>query len=548
MPAARETHIPLLTKREPRADKIRGFHLDMKGPMYTVDYLHRIIDRLAELQFNTILYEVEDKLQFERRPPVAHAEALSKTETRNLVDYAGWRGIEFIPLVQTMGHLEYALKHDEYAPLREYAPNAYQICPLKDGATQLVLDLIDDVFDATGPVRYFHLGGDETGLLGKCRRCAAKVRQSSKSKLYIDHMQAICDHVVERGARPILWCDMILAHPEALEALSRDVVIMDWDYWTGEERTDYVHAWGRGRFSHRDLRKLDKGFRAQYEGYYADAATRDDHRFVPFFYTDFLTAQGFEVINAPATRCHGDSVCSPKNSVHIPNVMGAVKRGLKDDALGTVTTCWVVRMNHLETNWYGIAAAAYAASAGARATEAALAKRYTQYMHGIEDASLVEAFHLLDLPVPYSESNWLCAAESLLGRGRVQAARDIRVARVKGALKSTIKFVEGRREEIEQAAGMIRAVSAKTAAGRDNLEHWLLAADTMLFYSDSYLCLAKAGRAKRGTNLPRQLLEKATELRVRTRHAFADTFEPFSLEEDANRRFVAVEAALRRYV
>ena len=47
--------------------------------------------------------------------------AYSESDVTKIVSYAGANGLEVIPLVQTFGHLEMALKLDEFKMLREAA-------------------------------------------------------------------------------------------------------------------------------------------------------------------------------------------------------------------------------------------------------------------------------------------------------------------------------------------------------------------------------------------------------------------------------------------
>jgi hypothetical protein len=39
-----------------------------------------------------------------------------------------------------------------------------------------------------------------------------------------------CAIVRDLGKRPVLWADMVLKHPEALDELPRDIIFIDWNY------------------------------------------------------------------------------------------------------------------------------------------------------------------------------------------------------------------------------------------------------------------------------------------------------------------------------
>ena len=80
------------------------------------------------------------------------------------------------------------------------------------------------------PSSYFHIGGDETYLLGHCDDCKAKAESVGKSSLYVEHIKMLCDIVIKLGKKPVLWADIALKHPEALGDLPEGTIFIDWNY------------------------------------------------------------------------------------------------------------------------------------------------------------------------------------------------------------------------------------------------------------------------------------------------------------------------------
>lgn len=54
-------------------------------------------------------------------------------------------GLEVVPLVQTFGHLEFALKNAAFEALRECPDGFMDLCPLHPDAIALVAELISQV-------------------------------------------------------------------------------------------------------------------------------------------------------------------------------------------------------------------------------------------------------------------------------------------------------------------------------------------------------------------------------------------------------------------
>lgn len=60
----------------------RAVHFDTKHHLDRTEYYYRTIDKLARYKVNAIIWEVEDKLRYTRRPEVGAPNAISKQEMR----------------------------------------------------------------------------------------------------------------------------------------------------------------------------------------------------------------------------------------------------------------------------------------------------------------------------------------------------------------------------------------------------------------------------------------------------------------------------------
>ncbi len=56
-------------------------------------------------------------------------------------------GLDVIPLIQTFGHMEFILKHEEYAELRDTPEMPESICPCHEGTFPLIMEYIDQVWN-----------------------------------------------------------------------------------------------------------------------------------------------------------------------------------------------------------------------------------------------------------------------------------------------------------------------------------------------------------------------------------------------------------------
>jgi len=85
--------------------------LDSARCLESRSYYRQFIDFAAERGAKTLLWHFTDdqgcSMQFDTLPTAASANAYSKAELRELITYAGERGIMVIPELETLGHTRY---------------------------------------------------------------------------------------------------------------------------------------------------------------------------------------------------------------------------------------------------------------------------------------------------------------------------------------------------------------------------------------------------------------------------------------------------------
>jgi hypothetical protein len=520
------------------AGTILAFHYDMKRAMWSAEYMKRYAKTLADWGYNWIVYEVEDKYRYPKHPGIEHPDALSPEETRRRMDAFRAQGLKVMPLVQTLGHAEHVLTKAGYEHLRESPAHSNQYDPLSTEARDFICGLLDELIDTIQPEGYFHLGGDETWSLGQSEKCKPVVAEIGTGGLYLRHMLPILNHIIGRGLRPILWADIALSHPDIVERFPREVVWMDWDYWTGGDRWNFVHIWGKGRFVWADYQKQDlPQFRKHLERYVVDDRTRRDGTFRGFYCTDALRDMGFDVLVAPATRCYGDTMGAPSSSVHLPNCFAGARKG-RDAGLGSCVTSWTVRHSHPEANLPGAFAAAQGFSGKGTFEMKALAKDYTKRHFGAATPGFAEAMLQASVGVPWSEAREMPAP-----------------AKAKEALTAWLAKVDKQPDgrttlcaSIEKAAAGFQAAEAcftamqkKAKTNAHSLDYWLEGVGYVSFCAAFDLAVLQNRLAAESASL----LERLAAQKERTRALFAETFPPTSVNEELSVRYAFHEAIIK---
>lgn len=208
-------------------------HLDLKGIVPSPRKICAWLDFFKSCGFNRIIFEYDCRVAWESWPGAGEP-LLSRQDISLITTHAASLGLEVIPLIQIHGHLEWILKQERYAHLRE-AGFVNELCPQHPDSQPLIKAWIDEVLSLHPQARFIHLGADETWHLASCDLCQALAEADArrgKMGVYIDHVGAICRHVLGRGIQPMLWADMFC--PEDRTPLAADLpagtILANWQY------------------------------------------------------------------------------------------------------------------------------------------------------------------------------------------------------------------------------------------------------------------------------------------------------------------------------
>ncbi|KAF6217272.1 hypothetical protein GE061_001626 [Apolygus lucorum] len=203
--------------RAPYVPKQRLIHLDLKGAPPKISYLKKILKLSKEIGATSVLLEWEDMFPwYGYLKNVAATNAYTKEEVKDLLEAAKQNELEVIPLIQTFGHVELALKLKDFKHLREVPESAQALCPSNNASFDLIQTMIDQVMELHHNSKYLHIGCDEVFQMGECSKCKTQPRDS----LFLGHVARVAGIVKTRypSVKPIIWDDM-LRHlpPSSLE-------------------------------------------------------------------------------------------------------------------------------------------------------------------------------------------------------------------------------------------------------------------------------------------------------------------------------------------
>ena len=111
--------LPILEINDAPKIAFRPIQIDIKHHLEKKTYYYELMDYLAQLKINGVILEIEDKLQYKRRPEVGSEDAMTIEQWKAISEYAHERNINISPLVQGLGHASFVLKHEKNFQLRD---------------------------------------------------------------------------------------------------------------------------------------------------------------------------------------------------------------------------------------------------------------------------------------------------------------------------------------------------------------------------------------------------------------------------------------------
>lgn len=381
---------------------MRGMLLDLRMQTYNLEYVLRFIRYLGYFKKNTLLIEYSDKFPYDGiYSEIRSSFAFNEDDIRQIVDCCHENCITIIPMIQSFGHMEYLLRGASFYDLRESGQHDSQICPLHPDALEHIKTIYNQVMDYHIHSQDICIGGDEPCHLGECPKCAAFVDKSSLGDLYVHHINALAEIIVDMGYKPITCADKLLAYPEVVHKLHPSYSVMDWDYWTYDNKPPKVMNWRRLKMiSPNEVHDQIDGMASFIE----EVALDENKQLRAYPYSKYFSDRGISVIGLPSTASVGPDCCwVPQYQVHTPNIISFTEHVKRYKGQGIINTAWERFL--FETTYYGIALGAECAWAGYE-REAKFNQKFSRLFFGTEDEELIQCMYRIAMPYAIVEKKY----------------------------------------------------------------------------------------------------------------------------------------------
>ncbi|HEY3269153.1 MAG TPA: beta-N-acetylhexosaminidase [Armatimonadota bacterium] len=254
---ANGVYVKAATIRDWPSLKMRGVHW-FGGPNGLAFHKKMIDLIVAPYKLNTMLYECEFGYWASHPEIWDTSRGMTKADMQASVNYARYRFIEPIPLINSLGHADWMFTNGQHLDLATDATARYQYDPENPGSYTLLFDVMQEAADIFKP-KYFHIGHDEVTTGGVFPKPGST---KTAGELIVADTVKINNWVKARGMRTMMWGDEFLHYPdEASDAgnapsvaeaqtrragLPKDIVITDWHYDGTSTTYPSVPLWKSG--------------------------------------------------------------------------------------------------------------------------------------------------------------------------------------------------------------------------------------------------------------------------------------------------------------
>jgi hexosaminidase len=190
--------------------QLRLMYWDDAHHLDRIDELKHDLRQAAFYKVDGFLLKLDGHFQFKSAPAVVEPDALTPSELQDLTNYGLRYHVQLIPYLDGPGHIAFVLKHPEYADLRAYPDNNFEMCVANPKIYSLLEGMYQELMDANKGVHYFYLSMDEPYYLGlahnaQCDEAAMAKQEGSTGQLFVDFINKTGGYMHDHDRSAFFW-------------------------------------------------------------------------------------------------------------------------------------------------------------------------------------------------------------------------------------------------------------------------------------------------------------------------------------------------------
>lgn len=207
------------------------------------------IDILSKMGYNSLMLYTEDTYEVENEPYFGYLRGrYTLNEVQRLDAYARSKGIELIPCIQTLAHLNGIFRWKKYGKINDIR----DILLVEDEDTYKLIDNMFLTLSKTYTTRTVVIGMDEAHLIGR-GKYLDKNGSKSAYDLMLSHLNRVSEIALKYDFETVMWSDMFVkianngeyygknihVPQNVIDQIPKNVSLAYWDYYH-KEKDDYI--------------------------------------------------------------------------------------------------------------------------------------------------------------------------------------------------------------------------------------------------------------------------------------------------------------------
>ncbi len=208
--------------------------------------LKRFIGILSRMGYDCAMLYTEDTYEIPTQPFFGYKRGkYTQAELRELDDYAASVGVELIPCIQTLAHVNALFRWNTYRRIRD----CNDILLAGDERTYTLIDEMFASLSSSLRSRKIHIGMDEAHMVG-LGKYLDKNGYRNRHEILLEHLNRVCEIARKYGYEPMMWEDMFFRlefgdyrvakkgerfdrhfSEEVLAKIPADLTQVYWDYY-----------------------------------------------------------------------------------------------------------------------------------------------------------------------------------------------------------------------------------------------------------------------------------------------------------------------------
>lgn len=211
-----------------------------RNAVMSLEGLKSFIDKISAMGYNALQLYTEDTYEIPEEPLFGYMRGrYTQKELQEIDTYAKERGIELMPCIQTLGHLDQLFPWKRFQRIQDI----YNILLVGEEETY---ELIENMFKSCAECftsRRINIGMDEAHMLG-LGKYLDKHGYHPRSEILLAHLNRVCEIAKKYGFKPMMWSDMFfklagdlgghredcVIPQEVIEKVPENIELVYWDY------------------------------------------------------------------------------------------------------------------------------------------------------------------------------------------------------------------------------------------------------------------------------------------------------------------------------